>query len=333
MKVIIPTAGRGTRLLPHTLTKPKQLINVAGKAVLGHIIDGFAGLSVDEFIFVVGYLHEQIEKYITDNYKIPMRFVEQNDPLGQADAILRCRDFVDGPVLIVFSDTLTAVDFSGLTDDPADAIVYVKEVDDPRRFGIAVLDDQGCVKRFVEKPDSMSDRLAVIGLYYVRDSQILMECCQELIKRNIQTKDEYYLADVFNLMIEEHGIKFCTYTVDMWEDCGKPETLLHTNQYLLDHGYDDSDSPLRPSGNYLIIPPVSVAPTATIENAIIGPYATIAEHCRIRGSIIRDSIIDEGAQIDDTMLERSLIGKDAAVRGRCLVLNVGSSSQVDFNSK
>lgn len=329
MKIIIPTAGRGTRLLPHTLTKPKQLINVAGKAVLGHIIDGFAKLPVEEYIFVVGYLPEQIESYIKGHHNITARFVEQNDPSGQADAILRCREFVDGPILIVFSDTLTNVDFSELSNSPDEAVIYVKEVEDPRRFGIAVLDEQGFVTRFVEKPASMDDKLAVIGVYYIRDSQLLMECCQELIKRNIQTKGEYYLADAFNLMIAEHGVKFRTQTVEVWEDCGKPESLLQTNRYLLDH--DHGNGYIKQPDKFHVIPPVSIAPSAVIEDSIIGPHATIAEDCHIVGSIIRDSIIDEGAEIIDTMLERSLIGKDAAVRGRCLVLNVGSSSQVDFS--
>jgi glucose-1-phosphate thymidylyltransferase len=328
LKIIIPTAGRGTRLLPHTLTKPKQLINVAGKAVLGHVIDGLAGLVVEEYIFVVGYLHEQIERYVVDNYGMLARFVEQDDPLGQADAILRCRDFMDGPVLIVFSDTLTRVDFSGLADDPADATVYLKEVEDPRRFGVAMVDDQDMITRFVEKPDSMDDRLAVIGMYYIRDSQLLMACCQELIERNIQTKGEYYLADAFNLMIEEHGARFRAQTVDMWEDCGKPETLLQTNRYLLDRGHGNNIES-QPE-NYLVVPPVSIAPTATIVDSIIGPHATIAEHCHITGSIIRDSIIDENAHIAETILERSLIGKGAVVRGSYLVLNVGDSSQVDL---
>jgi glucose-1-phosphate thymidylyltransferase len=328
LKIIIPTAGRGTRLLPHTLTKPKQLINVAGKAVLGHVIDRLAELDVEEYIFVVGYLHEQIERYVVDNYGMLARFVEQDDPLGQADAILRCRDFMDGPVLIVFSDTLTRVDFSGLADDPADATVYLKEVEDPRRFGVAMVDDQDMITRFVEKPDSMDDRLAVIGMYYIRDSQLLMACCQELIERNIQTKGEYYLADAFNLMIEEHGARFRAQTVDMWEDCGKPETLLQTNRYLLDRGHSNTIES-QPE-NYLVIPPVSIAPTATIVNSIIGPHATIAEHCHITGSIIRDSIIDENAHIAETILERSLIGKGAVVRGSYLVLNVGDSSQVDL---
>ena len=329
MKIIIPTAGRGTRLLPHTLTKPKQLINVAGKAVLGHIIDGFSDLLVDEYIFVVGYLHEQIERYIQDNHDVLAHFVTQDNPLGQADAILRCRDSVDGPVLIVFSDTLTEVDLSGLADEPPDAVVYLKEVEDPRRFGIAVLDDQGYIEHFVEKPDSMDNRLAVIGMYYIKDSQLLMKCCEELMRRDIQTKGEYYLADAFNLMIEEHGAKFRGQVVDIWEDCGKPETLLDTNRYLLarDHDSRVERMPFR----YLIIPPVSIAPTAKIVDSIIGPYATISDHCQITGSIIRDSIIDEYAEIQDATLERSMIGKGTKVKSRYQILNIGDSSMVDLS--
>ncbi|MBN1811497.1 MAG: NTP transferase domain-containing protein [Anaerolineae bacterium] len=332
MKVIIPAAGRGTRLLPHTLTKPKQLINVAGKAVLGHIIDKLLELPVEEYIFIVGYLHEQIREYVRqyaeDNLSVPVTFVEQENPLGQADAILRCRHLVEGPVLIVFSDTLTEVDFTGLLGETADVAVYLKEVEDPRRFGIAVTDGNGFVTNFVEKPNSMENRLAVIGMYYIKDSRLLMQCCEDLMRRGIQTKGEYYLVDAFNLMLKEHGVKFRAHPVEIWQDCGKPETLLETNQYLLDHGHDSSGE--HPPGNCLVIPPVNIAPTAHIDKAIIGPYATIADHCRIIGSIIRDSIIDEGACIEDTMLESSLIGKDAKVKGRFQSLNVGDSSQVDF---
>ena len=328
MKVIILTAGRGTRLLPHTLTKPKQLINVAGKAVLGHIIDRYIGLPVEEYIFVVGYLSEQIEKYVNSNYQIPASFVTQDDPLGQADAILRCRDKVHGPVIVILGDTLTDADFGQLAGETADAVVYLKEVEDPRRFGIAVLDERGMVARFVEKPDSIDNKLAIIGAYYIKDSDLLMECCQELMEHHIRTKGEYYLADALDLMIQKHGAKFRPCSVKVWEDCGKPETLLQTNRYLLDNGHDNSSE--RPSGNYLVIPPVNIASTATIVNSIIGPHATIADGCTISGSIIRNSIVDEGARIDDTMLDSSLIGKDAIVRGHYVMLNVGDSSQVDF---
>lgn len=329
MKVIIPLAGFGTRLRPHTYTKPKPLINVAGKAVLGHILDKFGGLDVEEFIIVHGYLGEQIRDYMATQYpQYCARFVEQKELIGQADAILRCRPFVNGPVLIVFVDTLFEADLSGLARETADAVIYVKQVQDPRRFGVAVVNPDGWITRFVEKPATMDNRLAVIGMYYLKDSNALMRACQDLMDRNIQTKGEYFLADAFNLMIER-GDRFRTQTVEVWEDCGKPETVLHTNRYLLEHGHDNS---AQHRGNgYLVVPPVHIAETAIIENSVIGPYATISDGCHIIGSIIRDSIVDEDAHIEDTTLDQSLIGKGALVKSSYRKLNVGDSSSVDFS--
>jgi glucose-1-phosphate thymidylyltransferase len=329
MKVIIPLAGFGTRLRPQTYTKPKPLINVAGKAVLGHILDQFAGVSVDEFIIVHGYLGEQIQSYMATHYpQYRARFVEQKELLGQADAILRCGPFVSGPVLIVFVDTLFDTDLSGLAHDTADAVAFVKEVDDPRRFGVAILGPDSHVAQFVEKPDSTDNKLVVIGMYYIKNSIALMRACQELMDRNMQTKGEYFLADALNLMIEG-GAKFRTQPVDVWEDCGKPETVLHTNRYLLEHGHDNS---AEHTGNgYLVIPPVNIAPTAIVKSSIIGPYATISDGCHITGSIIRDSIIDEDAHIENATLEQSLIGKGALVKSKYRKLNVGDSSSVDFS--
>jgi len=329
MKVIIPLAGFGTRLRPHTYTKPKPLINVAGKAVLGHILDKFAGLDVEEFIIVHGHLGEQIQEYMDKQYpQYRAQYVEQKELIGQADAILRCRPFVDGPVLIVFVDTLFEANLSGLANETADAVAFVKEVDDPRRFGVAVLDPDGYVTRFVEKPESLDNKLVVIGMYYIKDSNSLMQACQELMDRDIQTKGEYFLADALTLMLES-GKKFRTQTVDVWEDCGKPETVLHTNRYLLEHGRDNS---AEHTGNgYLVIPPVNIAPTAIIESSVIGPYATISDGCHITGSIIRDSIIDEDAHIENATLEQSLIGKGALVKSKYRKLNVGDSSSVDLS--
>ncbi len=329
MKVIIPLAGFGTRLRPHTYTRPKPLINVAGKAVLGHILDRLSPLHVEEYIFIVGYLGEQIEHYVRKNYSIQARFAEQEELTGQAPAILLAREFVAGPVLIVFVDTLFEANLSQLPAETADGVIYVKEVTDPRRFGVVKLDAKGYVTGFVEKPSTIENRLAVIGMYYLHDSQALMRACQELIDRNIQTKGEYFLADALNLLVKR-GMRFRTEEVGVWADCGKPETVLETNRYLLDHGHDNSPSYAN-GVRCQIIPPVHIAPTAKIENSVIGPYATIGDNCTITGSIIRDSIIDEHAHIEDTTLEQSLIGQDALVKSKYRKLNVGDSSVVDFS--
>jgi len=326
MKVIIPLAGFGTRLRPHTYTKPKPLLNVAGKPVLGHILDKFVGLDVEEVIFITGWLGDQIEAYVEANYTFPStHYIEQKELLGQAHAISLAASHLEGPVLILFVDTLFEADLTPLFHEQADAIIYAKEVEDPRRFGVVVLEGDRIV-RFIEKPDSFEHRLAVIGLYWVKDGRWLLRAIRELMERKIQTKGEFYLADAFQLMIDQ-GAYFKAEVVDVWEDCGKPETVLHTNRYLLDNGQDNSAS--VHAERSVIVPPVYVAPTAQVVQSVIGPYATIADGCVLRNSIVRDSIIDCGAHIEDAMLERSLIGEHAVVRGHYRVLNVGDSSHVD----
>jgi glucose-1-phosphate thymidylyltransferase len=331
MKVIIPLAGFGKRMRPHTWSKPKPLVNVAGRPVLGHILDKLADLDVDveEIIFIVGWLGEQIQEYYEESdYPYPARYVEQRDMLGQAHAIWLAREHLEGPVLIIFVDTIFEADLGGLERSGLDGVLYVKEVEDPRRFGVAVVDGEGQVTGLVEKPDNFENRLAVVGVYYVRDSAWLIRAIEELMDRNVQTKGEFYLADAYSVMIEQ-GARFGVREVSVWEDCGTPKDVLHTNRYLLDHGRDNSRQ-VAVSGS-VIIPPVYIAPSAQIEHSLIGPYVTIAENSVVRHSIVRDSIIDEEAYIVDTMLDRSLIGKDAVVRGRYRVLNVGDSSRVDFS--
>ena len=330
MKVIIPLAGFGKRMRPHTWSKPKPLVNVAGKPVLGHILDKLTSLDVqvDDMVFVVGWLGDQIQEYYEANhYPYPAHYVEQKELLGQAHALWLAREYLSGPILIIFVDTIFDADLHKLDESGLDGVLYVKEVTDPRRFGVAVIGPDGLVARLVEKPDTFDNRLAVVGAYYVRDSAWLVRAIEELMARNIQTKGEYWLADALNLMIDQ-GARMSVRQVTVWEDCGTPKDVLQTNRYLLEHGQANGNqaTPI----NSVIIPPVYIAPTARVEHSIIGPYVTIAEHSTVLHSIVRDSIIDEGASIDDTMLDQSLIGKEASVRGRYRVLNVGDSSQVDF---
>jgi len=330
MKVIIPLAGFGKRMRPHTWSKPKPLLNVAGKPMLGHILDKLARLDVpvDELTFVVGWLGDQIQEYYeASGYPYPARYVEQKELLGQAHALWLAREHLSGPVLIIFVDTIFDADLHQLDESGLDGVLYVKEVADPRRFGVAVLGPDGRATRLVEKPDTFDNRLAVVGVYYVRDSAWLIRAIEELMAHNIQAKGEYWLADALNLMMEQ-GASFGVREVTVWEDCGTPKDVLQTNRYLLEHGQDNGDqaTPI----NSVIIPPVYIASTARVENSIVGPHVTIADRSTVVNSIIRDSIIDEDASINDTMLDRSLIGKEALVRGRYRVLNVGDSSQVDF---
>ncbi len=333
MKLVIPLAGFGTRMRPHTYSKPKPLINVAGKPVLAHILDGLSGLDIEEAIFIVGYLGEQIEAFVEENYDFPVtRYVEQKELKGQAHALWLAREYLTGPILIIFVDTIFETDLSVLENPQADGIAFVKEVEDPRRFGVAIVGGNGYVERFVEKPEGMEHRLAVIGVYYLKRGEDLLSAIEELMAKNIQTKGEFYLADALQIMVDR-GARFVTHVVDVWEDCGKPDAVLKTNRYLLGAHYDNSAEAGKRVENSILVPPVYVAPTAKVIGSVIGPFATISDGATVRDSVIRDSIVDSGAIVEQAMLSRSLIGQNALVRSRFRRLNVGDFSQVDFSDE
>lgn len=329
MKVIIPLAGFGTRLRPHTYTKPKPLINVAGKPVLGHLLDKISGLDIDEYIFIVGYLGDQVEDYVNREYKLNARFVEQKEMLGQAHAISLAQEYLDdGPVFILFVDTLFEADLSILGKGDEDAVIFVKEVEDPRPFGVVTLNVDDYITGFIEKSSQMDNRLAVVGLYYFKSGNQLISAIQELMDRKIMTKNEYFLADAMDIMVKR-GLKFRTAPVSVWLDAGKPETVLETNRYLLENGRDNS-AEVTGQTNLIIVPPVNIHPSAQITNSIIGPHVTIAAKCVITSSILRDTIVDEGATCKNTLLEQSLIGRNAHVEDQYRSVNVGDSSAVGF---
>ena len=225
MKIIIPLAGLGTRLRPHTFSKPKPLVNVAGKPVLGHILDELEGLDVEEIIFIVGYLGEQIEKYVTKSYpQYKARYIEQKEMLGQAHAVYLAKEYVQDDVLIIFADTIFQTDLSRLNTLDSDGVMYVKEVEDPSRFGVAVLNEESYITRLVEKPTSYVSNLAVVGVYYYKDSRWLFNSIEKQMELNHQLAGEFFLADAVSIMIKE-GAKLYAYKLDVWEDCGKIDAL------------------------------------------------------------------------------------------------------------
>ena len=330
MRVVIPMAGYGTRLRPHTWSKPKPLVAVAGKPLLGHVLDTFAGLTfIDEVVFIVGYLGQQVEDYVRQAYPdLRARYIEQREMLGQSHAIWLARQHLAGPMLMVFVDTLIEADLASLGQETAGAVAYVKAVADPRRFGVAEVGKNGRVTRLVEKPADVSNNLAVVGLYYFRESAELLKAIDVQMERKAQLKGEYFLADAINVMLQG-GLEMRVEPVDVWMDCGTPESLLETNRFLLDHGRDNSaEAAARPQ--VLIVPPVYIDPTAEVRQAVVGPHVTIAADCIVERSILQDSIIDAGSSIVDTTLAQSLIGRDARVIGRHRSLNVGDSSEVGF---
>jgi glucose-1-phosphate thymidylyltransferase len=330
MKIVIPMAGYGTRLRPHTWSKPKPMVSVAGKPVLGHVLAAFDRLpAIDEVIFIVGYLGEQVASYVAHTYpRLNAHYIEQRDLLGQSHAIWLARERLSGPMLMVFVDTLIETDLSGLASEEAEAVAWVKAVPDPRRFGVAEVGSDGWVRRLVEKPSDIANNLAVVGFYYFRDSARLIAAIEQQMQRQVQIGGEFYLADAVNVLLGE-GIKMRVQPVEVWQDCGKPESLLETNRYLLDHHRDNSAEAARRKG-IVVVPPVYIDPTADIEASVVGPHVSIGPDCVIRRSLIRDSIVDAGSNIIDTALSASLIGRDARVVGRDRSLNVGDSSEIGF---
>ncbi len=330
LKVVIPMAGLGTRLRPQTWSKPKQLVTVAGKAVLGHVLDLLKTLPDPdniELINIVGYLGEQIEAYMQENYpNLEAHYVTQEDPHGQSHAISLARDYLEGPMLIIFPDTLIETDFSFLVNESSDVIIWVKAVEDPRPFAVAELGQDGLVTQLIEKPQNPTSNLAVVGFYYVKDASALVRAVDVQMSRNIQFRGEFFLADALNIMIEQ-GAKTRVCQVDTWLDAGTPAALLETNRYLLDHGSENTaETPGRPQ--VVIIPPVFIHPSAIVEFSIIGPHVSLGANCQVRTSIVRDSILEDAAQVTGVILESSLIGRKAMIRRKAGVINAGDQTEV-----
>ena len=323
MRAVIPVAGVGSRLRPHTYSIPKVLLNVAGKPIIGHILDRLVENGITEATIIVGHLGDKIKEYIGSNYSIRVDYIEQEERQGLGQAIYSARGtFGSEPILIILGDTIFEFDLSAMMKSPQSAI-GLKEVEDPRRFGVAALQN-GFVKQLLEKPDRPPTNLAVVGLYYIRNPRLLNECLEQVITRGIRTKGEFQLTDGLQLMIEK-GEKIKPFTIDGWHDCGSPETLLETNRHLL-----DKKSTTRDVEGVVVLPPVYISTTCQIARSVIGPYATIADEAIIEDSIVRNSIVSEEARVQKALLENSIIGNNATVNGTYKRINIGDSSEIDF---
>jgi glucose-1-phosphate thymidylyltransferase len=330
LKVVIPMAGLGTRLRPHTWSRPKQLISVAGKTVLDHVLDTLStlnGFTEIELVNIVGYLGDQLETYITSNYpQFKSQFFVQENPRGQSHAVYLAREHLQGPMMIIFADTIIETDLSFLASESADAVVWVKPVPDPRRFGVTEVTEDGWVKQMIEKPQQMDKNLAVVGFYYFQQAEALLAAIEEQMAREIQLKGEYYLVDAINLMLDE-GLQMRTKHVDTWLDAGTPAALLETNRYLLENGHSNQDEgPCK--DNAVFIPPVYMHPTAQVANAIVGPHVSIGADSCVESSIISNSILEDSAQVEGAILTGSLIGKHAIIKRRAGEVNAGDNTVV-----
>ena len=323
MHAIIPVAGIGKRLRPHTYSLPKVLLNVAGKPIIGHILDKIIADGFRSATMIVGHLGDQIREYVRSSYDIAVDFVEQEELKGLAHAIYLVREkFTADPFLIILGDTIFDVDLKPVIRGHYTAI-GVKHVDDPRRFGVAELRD-GTVVKLIEKPEHPTSNLAIVGLYWIKNTKLLQECLEEVVESDIRTKGEHQLTDALELMIQR-GENMKTFPVEGWYDCGKPETLLSTNHHLL----EKNSTSVTPEG-VVVVPPVYIAQDAKITNSVIGPYATIAAGAVVTDSIVRNSIVSERAQVTKALLDNSIVGNNATVRGSYKRINVGDSSEIDF---
>jgi glucose-1-phosphate thymidylyltransferase len=326
MQAIIPLAGRGTRVRPHTHTRPKPLLRVANRPVLSYVVEQLRSIGVDEMIAITGHLAPQIKEYLSHEFPdLEVRFVEQVEQRGTADAIGLAEPFVNGPVLIVFVDTLFDADFSVIeTHSEAAGIIWAKEVEDYQRYGVVVTDDDGYMTRIIEKPSEPISKLANIGVYYIRDHELMFEGVRHVMAQD-PNLGEYFLTDAFQYMIDR-GARLYTAEVGGWFDCGKPETLLETNLALLERGHGGVPADLP--ADVSIDGPVAIAEGAAVSASRIGPNVSIAAGATVTRSRLRDCIVGEGATIEDCDLHDSLVGDHAMLRGVRGSVNVGDHSEV-----
>ncbi len=309
MQVIIPLAGKGTRLRPHTHLVPKPLLKVAGRPVMDWVMDRLEELDITELIFITGHLKEQVEAFARSHYQIPSRYIEQKVQDGTAGAINLARPYVKGPVLIIFVDTVFEADLTLVNRTDADGIIWAKEVEDYQRFGVVVTDAQGYMTRIVEKPSTPISKLANIGLYYIRDTESLWKGIDHVLA-SPANKGEWYLTDAFQWMIE-HGKRILTAEVGGWYDCGKLDTLLETNQILLEKGAARRvDFP-----GVTIHDPVYIEDGVHIEQSEVGPNVSIEQGTRISRSRLRNTILGRDARLSRVNLNESLLGNGVILDG------------------
>jgi glucose-1-phosphate thymidylyltransferase len=325
MKVIIPLAGKGTRLRPHTHLVPKPMLKIAGKPVMAYILEDLEKLGgVEQVVYVTGHLKEKVEHYAKTQFSLPAVFVEQTVQDGTAGAVKLAQPYVDQDVLIIFVDTIFETDLSVIKTTDADGIIWVKEVEDYQRFGVVVTDKDGNMTQIVEKPSTPISKRANIGLYYVKNWKLLYEGIDHVLTQP-KNKGEYYLTDAFQYMIDK-GAKLKVVDVEGWYDAGKLDTLLETNKIVLEKGAARRPKNLEKS--VTIHDPVYIEDDVTISNATIGPNVTLGKGSRVESSTLRDTIVGSKCTIRHSTLHDSLIGDEAIIEGLRGSVTISDHSEI-----
>ena len=328
MKAIIPAAGAGTKLRPHSYTQPKALVPLAGKTVLSIIVDQLKEAGIQEFIFIVGYLGEKIQDYVRLKYPdLKVHFVHQPDRQGVGHAIRLTRNIVNhDEVIVVLGDTICEYNVAEVVNSP-ESMIGVRKVDDPRDFGVAEIDEDGFITHVIEKPQIPKSNLALVGIYKIRESDQMFQCLENNIRQGLRSHGEYSLTDALDCMMQM-GVRFHSFRVENWFDCGRKETLLESNATLLKKFAPAADASRYE--NTVIVPPVSIGAGCQIRNSIIGPNVTIGEQSVVDDSIVKNSIIGSYSNLFDIVLDDSLIGNDTNLRGETRSLNIGDNTSIDL---
>jgi glucose-1-phosphate thymidylyltransferase len=331
MKALIPVAGVGTRLRPHTHTQPKPLIPVAGKPIIGFIIEELLEVGIRDFVFVIGYLGEKIQQFIEENYPdIQSTFIQQTTRMGSGHAIWVAKDALRDAdeLLIVYGDTIFDVDWKTFLNTPHSCL-GIKKVDDPRDFGVADIQENDLVKSVEEKPNIPLSNKALVGLYKIKEVDQLLNALENMVENDIRNQGEYQLTQAIMAMIDNNVI-FKALEVNNWFDCGKKEVLLETNGILLKK-LNKITSVHSPLENSVIIQPVYIGNDCIIKNSIIGPNVSIGDGVEISYSVIKNSIIGSYVYMEEIVLKSSVIGNDTTIKGLCQNLNIGDDTEIDFN--
>jgi glucose-1-phosphate thymidylyltransferase len=325
MKVIIPLAGKGTRLRPHTHITPKPMLKIAGKPVIDYVMEDLERLgNVEQVVYITGHLKDKVEEYARKKYRFDSVFVEQKVQDGTAGAVALAKPYIDQPVFVIFVDTIFDADLSVVNSTDADGIIWVKTVDDYQRFGVVVSDSDGNMTKIVEKPSTPVSKRANIGLYYIKNWKLLLEAVDWTLQQP-KNKGEYYLTDAFQYMID-HGAKIKVIDVEGWYDAGEQGTLLQTNRTILEKGR--ARRPAETPSGVKLVDPVYIEENVTLRKSTIGPNVSIGAGSTIDGSTLTDTIIGAGSTVTGSTLAGSMIGDAATVEGVRGQVNVSDHSVV-----